>query len=95
VESLDESLGLLQDMGLSLSTPAYLIGLLLFGIAGIVLWVLGRRRRNPAVKYIGLALMLYPYLVWGTVALYGAGTVLSAAAVWCLRRDSSQRPVRR
>jgi hypothetical protein len=47
------------------------------------------------VKYIGLALMLYPYLVWGTVALYGAGTVLSAAAVWCLRRDSSQRPVRR
>jgi hypothetical protein len=95
VESLDESLALLEDMGLSLPTPAYLVGLLLFGLAGIVFWVLGRRRRNPAAKWIGLALMLYPYLVWGTVALYGAGAVLCAAAVWCWRRDPWQRQARR
>jgi hypothetical protein len=87
VNELRESLSLLQDMGLTLPTPAYLLGLLLFGIAGIVLWVLGRRRRKPAVKWIGLALMLYPYVIWGTIPLYVVGVGLCGVAAWfCWRR---------
>lgn len=82
MNDLRESLGLLQDMGLTLPTPAYLLGLLLFGIAGIVLWVLGRRRRKPAVKWIGIALMLYPYIIWDTLPLYLVGAGLCGAAAW-------------
>lgn len=82
--TLHESLELLRELGVTLPTPAYLAGLLIFGIAGIVLWVMGRRRRNRAVKWIGLALMLYPYVVWSTAGLYGIGALLmiSAAVFW-------------
>jgi hypothetical protein len=86
MDSIRDSLGLLQGLGLELPTPTYLAGVLLFGIAGIVLWVQGRRRRKPAVKWIGLALMLYPYGVWSSAPLYIIGLLLCGAALWAWRR---------
>jgi hypothetical protein len=86
MESLDEMKLLLEDLGVTLPTPAYLMGLLLFGVIGIVVFVLGKRRRKPKVKWLGLALMLYPYIVWGTVPLYAVGIVLCIAAAWFWRR---------
>lgn len=80
MEALHESFGLLRELGVTLPTPAYLLGLLIFGIAGIVFWVLGRRKRIRAVTWMGLALMLYPYVVWDTAALYGVGILLTIAA---------------
>jgi hypothetical protein len=77
---------LLEELGLTLPTPAYVIGVVLFGVIGIVVFVLGKRRRKPKVKWLGLALMLYPYLIWGTVPLYVAGAVLCLAVVWFWRR---------
>jgi len=77
---------LLEELGLTLPTPAYLIGVLLFGVIGIVVFVAGRRRRKPKVKWLGLALMLYPYVVWGTVPLYAIGTLLCLATIWFWRR---------
>jgi hypothetical protein len=86
MDSLSEMKALLEELGITLPTPAYLIGVLLFGVIGIVVFVLGRRRRKPKVKWLGLALMLYPYIVWGTVPLYAIGALLCVAAVWFWRR---------
>jgi hypothetical protein len=35
------------------------------------------------VKWVALALMLYPYVVWGTAPVWGVGIVLCALAWWC------------
>jgi hypothetical protein len=86
VDNLREIKALLEELGVTLPTPAYLIGVLLFGVIGIVLFVLGRRRRKPPVKWLGLALMLYPYVVWDAVPLYVIGTLLCVAAIWFWRR---------
>lgn len=79
-------LQLLQSAGLELPTPAYLIGLVLFGIVGMVAWVHGKKSRRPTVKWIGLALMLYPYAVPQTWLLYLVGAALSAWVAWAWRQ---------
>ena len=88
MDTLHEMASLLEDLGIELPTPAYLIGILLFGVIGIVVFVLGRRRRRPRVKWVGLALMLYPYVVWTTAPLYIVGVLLCGAAWWFWRQPS-------
>ncbi len=88
VGSVRESLALLESLGITLPTPAYLFGALAFGIIGMVLFWKGRRRRNMQVKWIGVVLMLYPYVVWGTVMVYAVGSLLCGAAMWYWKRCS-------
>jgi MFS family permease len=76
----------LHGLGLSLPTPAYLFGLIFFGLAGYALFRFGRRNERPRLKWIGLAMMLYPYLITDTVGLYVVGSLLAAMA-WLMRRD--------
>ena len=85
---MNDSLAMLAELGVTLPTPAYLAGTLLFSIIGIVAWIAGRRRRNRAVKWLGLALMLYPYLVWTTAPLYAVGIALSVATLWAWRQPT-------
>lgn len=70
-----EALGLL---GLSMPTPAYLAGLLLFSILGYAAYRHGKKAERPVVRWGGIALMLYSYAVSATWALYvvGAGICL-------------------
>jgi hypothetical protein len=82
----DDALAMLESLGVDLPTPAYVAGVLLFSIVGIVAWIRGRRRPNRAVKWLGLALMLYPYVVWSTAPLYAVGIALSGVAWWAWRR---------
>jgi hypothetical protein len=82
VNELNEMLGLLEAAGITLPSPAYIVAVLLFGVIGMVLFWRGRRRKQPKIKWIGLALMLYPYVVWGTVPVYVVGVVLCGAAWW-------------
>jgi hypothetical protein len=86
VNPFREELVLLESMGLTLPTPAYLIGVLLFSVVGIVVFWMGRQRKKARVKWIGLALMLYPYVIWGTVPIYVVGIALCIAAAWCWRQ---------
>lgn len=86
MDAMREALALLESMGITLPTPAYLAGVLVFGIIGMVLFWQGRRRRNAKVKWIGLALMLYPYVIWGTMPVYVVGVGLCAAAWWHWKR---------
>jgi hypothetical protein len=82
---MTESLALLESLGVTLPAPAYIIGVLLFGIVGLVLYWKGRKTKHPTTKWIGLALMLYPYLIWQTVPLYVVGVALCVAAYWYRR----------
>lgn len=73
-------LGELASLGLVMPSPAYLLGALVFGIAGWVIYKRGRKAQRPALTWTGVALMLYPYAVPQTWALWAIGVALCAAA---------------
>lgn len=72
-------LNTLGALDLTLPTPAYLIGAILFGIAGLAAYRYGKKRSRPYPKWIGVGLMLYPYAVSETWMLYAIGVGLCAA----------------
>jgi hypothetical protein len=67
-----------RALGITLPTPAYIIGAILFGIVGLVAWTYGRRTQRPVSKWLGVALMFYPYAVSQTWLLYVVGGALCA-----------------
>jgi hypothetical protein len=73
-----DNLETLQAMGLTLPSPAYIVGAVLFGIIGIVAYRYGKRAEKPRSKWLGVALMFYPYAVSQTWLLYVVGVVLCA-----------------
>jgi len=52
----------------------------IFGVIGLWLFREGRRRENNYTKYIGIAMMIYPYFVEGRFWNWGLGLALSYAA---------------
>ncbi len=66
----------LNSLGLTLPTPAYFAGMIIFSIIGMAAYYYGKKAslRNP--KWIGVALMFYPYAVSETWVLYVVGCVL-------------------
>jgi hypothetical protein len=85
-EDLQDSLAMLDELGITIPGPAYWIGILLFSVIGMVAFWKGRKRRNKGVKWTGLALMLYPYVIWGTVPMYVVGVALCGLAWWYWRK---------
>lgn len=77
---MQDSLETLDALGISLPSPSYLIGVVVFSVVGIVAYYYGRRHDRPRMRWLGLALMLYPYVVWQTWLLYLVGGGLSVAA---------------
>ena len=79
-----DELQTLEAMGLTLPSPAYIIGAVLFGVIGIVGYWHGRKAKLPVPKWIGVALMFYPYIVWETWMLYviGAGLCVALYIYW-------------
>jgi hypothetical protein len=75
-----DNLSALEALGFTLPSTAYLIGLVIFGIAGYVAYRYGKKTSLPATKWIGIALMLYPYAISATWLLYivGAGLCIGA-----------------
>ena len=63
----------LESLGLTLPSPAYLAGAILFGIWGYVAYRRGRRTAAPALTWPGLALMLYPLRRLANLAFMDAG----------------------
>jgi len=55
-----------------------LIGGFLFGSIGFIAFMYGKKNTAYIPALIGIALMSYPYFVRGTIALYLAGTGLTA-----------------
>lgn len=71
-----DSLQTLQSLGISLPSPAYIFGAILFGLIGIAVYRRGKRAGRRRSKWLGVALMLYPYAVAQTWLLYVAGVAL-------------------
>lgn len=76
---MSDTLQTMQAMGLSLPSPAYIFGAIVFGLVGMGAWRWGRLREHPRSRWIGVALMLYPYVVPNTWLLYLVGLGLCLA----------------
>ena len=74
-----DDLSALQSFGLSWPSPAYIFGAVVFGLAGIAAYRYGGKAGRPRTKWLGVALMLYPYLISGTAWLYVVGAALCVA----------------
>jgi len=70
-----------QGLGIDWPSPAYIFGSLLFGLIGWAAFRFGRKREKPRTTWLGVTLMLYPYLVSRTWLLYLVGALL-CVAVW-------------
>jgi len=76
----------LQSLGITLPTPAYLFGAILFGLIGVGAYRYGKRRSRKYVKWFGIALMLYPYVVSSTWMMYTVGLGLCGACYYYRER---------
>lgn len=83
--SVKDSLAALEALGITLPSTVYLIGVVIFGIAGYVAYRYGRKMSLQATKWLGIALMIYPYAVSATWALYVVGAGLCFAALLSAR----------
>jgi len=72
---------------MTLPTPAWFFGCILFGLIGFAAWRYGKVMAQPRIRWLGAALMVYPYLTRPTWLLYGAGIAL-CAAIWWVRPRS-------
>lgn len=72
----------LGGLGFVLPTPAYLVGVVLFGIIGFAAYRYGKKTARQTVKWIGVALMFYPYVVPETWLMYLVGLGLCAGLYW-------------
>lgn len=71
-----DDLKALESLGFTLPTPAYLIGAIVFGIIGYVAYRHGKKRSIKGAKWIGIALMLFPYAISETWLMYAVGAGL-------------------
>ena len=78
---MQDELGRCSELGITLPSPAYIVGAILFGVLGLAAYYYGKRDGRPRTRWLGLALMLYPYVVWQTWLLYLVGVGL-CVAVW-------------
>lgn len=77
-ETMNE-LRTLETSGLSLPSPAYLFGAILFGIVGYAAWRYGKKLSKPNTQWLGATLMVYPYLFSETWQIYAVGGSLCVA----------------
>ena len=82
---MNDQLELLRELGFTLPSPAYIAGAVLFGVAGLAAYYDGKRHGRRRERWIGIALMLYPYVIGETWLLYVVGVALCFGA-WFARR---------
>ena len=71
-----------EPLGFTLPTPAYLAGVILFSVIGFAAYRYGKKTSHPHPRWIGIALMLYPYVVSETWMVYAVGAGLCAGLYW-------------
>ena len=71
-----DELTTLGALGITLPSPAYIFGTVLFGIIGYAAYRYGKKAAVQPAKWIGVALMLYPYAISATWLLYVVGAGL-------------------
>jgi len=71
-----EDLKSIASLSLALPSPAYLFGIILFGIVGYAAYRYGKKAALAKPKWIGIIMMLFPYAVSETGLLYAVGAGL-------------------
>jgi apolipoprotein N-acyltransferase len=71
-----------HEMGFAFPSPAWIFGCILFGLVGLAAWRYGKVVERPRIRWLGVALMFYPYLTSRTWMLYGVGIALCAVIWW-------------
>ena len=74
-----DDLKTLESLGFTLGSPTYMFGVILFSILGWTAYRYGKKASNLTTKWLGVALMLYPYLITETWQMYAVGTSLCVA----------------
>jgi hypothetical protein len=65
-----------SSLGLMLPSPAYIAGSVLFSLIGYVAFRRGRKTETAQLTWLGVVLMVYPYLVPQTWLLWLIGAAL-------------------
>ena len=78
---MQQEMEMLGALGFTMPSPAYIVGVILFGVLGVFAYYVGKRKGRPRTRWLGLALMLYPYVVWQTWLLYVVGAAL-CLGIW-------------
>lgn len=71
-----DELKALEALGITLPGPLYLLGAIVFGLVGYAAYRYGKKAELPIPKWIGVALMFYPYAISDTGWLYAVGSAL-------------------
>lgn len=71
----------LKSLGFAWPTPAYLFGMLVFSLVGWGAFRYGRKSGKTLTTWLGVALMLYPYVISRTWLLYVVGAAL-CVGIW-------------
>jgi len=69
-------------MGFTLPGPGYIFGAIVFGVIGMAAYYYGKKTAHQHVKWIGVILMLYPYVVSETWLMYLVGIALCGACYY-------------
>lgn len=77
-----DELHAVESLGFTLPSPAYLVGAILFGFVGLAAYVYGKKASRASARWIGLALMFYPYVISRTWLMYAVGVGLCAGLYW-------------
>ena len=80
-----DGLTTLEALGFTLPSPAYIFGTVLFGVIGYAAYRYGKKASVQPARWIGIALMLYPYAISETWLLYSVGAGL-CISLYILRR---------
>jgi hypothetical protein len=71
-----------------LPTPTYIALSILFGVIGFVAYRFGKKTERPSTKWLGAALMFYPYLIGSsTWLLFAVGAGLCLALYILILRE--------
>ena len=62
-----------EYMGLTLPSPAWIFGALLFGLIAYAAFRRGRKSERPVLTWSGVAMMIYPYATPQTWLLWAVG----------------------
>jgi hypothetical protein len=66
-------LNTLESLAFTMPSPAYLFGLIFFGVVGFAAYRYGSKTSLAKPKWIGVVMMLYPYAISQTWMLYAVG----------------------
>lgn len=80
-----DQLAPLEALGFTMPSMAYILGAVVFGIIGFVTYRYGKKMSLPAPKWIGIALMFYPYAIFQTWLLYAVGVGLCVGLYFSTR----------